>query len=560
MRAVHSRTAVAVLALLPAFAAFAQPRASAPAATPSAALPLKHAPKPTTRAISAADLMTRLYIFADDSMQGRDTGTPGNLRGLAYIASQIKALGLEPAGDNGTYFQSVPMVRRAFDPAATLMAGSTALKFGDDVIPVQFNPSMPSLAGAGVIYAGPEAAGLTEAQTKGKVLLFSRRPSGNALANPAIGGAAAVFVAGLEELGAQMRAFATRPSISMAGAGARGVQGPSAFYVSKAGATALMGGKSIDSLAVGTAGATLTNDLRPVESALDVRNVVGIIRGSDAALRNSYVAIGAHNDHVGIAPRAVDHDSLKAFNDAMWALRGKGEKPFNAAMREQIRVNLDSARAGRPARMDSIYNGADDDGSGSMGVLEIAEAIAKAPQKPKRSLLFVWHAGEERGLLGALHYTDQPTVPRDSIVAQLNIDMIGRGRAADQPLGGPTYVGLVGSRRLSTELGDLIETINGERRDRMVLDYALDANGHPENIYCRSDHFAYARYGIPVAFFYTGAHGDYHQLTDEPQYIDYPHYVTITQFIHDIALRVGNLDHRPVVDKPKPDPKGRCQQ
>ncbi|MCU0634395.1 MAG: M28 family peptidase, partial [Gemmatimonadaceae bacterium] len=347
---------------------------------------------------------------------------------------------------------------------------------------------------------------------------------------------------------------------SMAGAAARGVAGPSAFYVSRAGALALMGGKAMDSLVVGTAGATFTNDLRPTETPVDVRNVVGILRGSDPALRNSFVAIGAHNDHVGIAPRAVDHDSLKAYNDALWALRAKGEKPFSASMREQVKVDVGALRTRGPARADSVYNGADDDGSGSMGVLEIAEAFAKAPRTPKRSLLFVWHAGEERGLLGALHFTDQPTVARDSIVAQLNIDMIGRGRAEDQPLGGPTYVGLVGSRRLSTELGDLIETINGERTQKMVLDYALDANGHPENIYCRSDHFAYARYGIPVAFFYTGAHADYHQLTDEPQYIDYPHYATITQFIHDIASRVANLDHRPVVDKPKPDPKGRCQQ
>jgi hypothetical protein len=562
MRAVVPRLlSISLLALSSVRPVVAQPRAQTAAVAPApVSLPLKHAPKPTTPAITAADLMTRLYIFADDSMEGRDTGSPGNLRGLSYIVSQLKALGLEPAGEKGSYYQAVPMVRRAFDPAATLLAGGTALKFGDDFIPVQFNPAMPSLNGAGVLFAGADAAGLTVEQTKGKVLLFTQRPAGAALQSPAVGAAAAVFITGLEGLGAQMRGFATRPSIAMANAPSRGPAGPSAFFVNAAAAKALMGGAALESSTVGAAGVTIGSDVRPVETPVDVRNVVAIARGSDPALRNSYVAIGAHNDHVGVAPRAVDHDSLKAFNDAVWAAREKGEKPMNAALRDQVRLNLDSLRALRPVRRDSIFNGADDDGSGSMAVLEIAEAIARTPKKPKRSVLFVWHAGEERGLLGAMHYTDNPTVPRDSIIAQLNIDMIGRGTASDQPLGGPTYVGLVGSRRLSTELGDLVESVNSARTRKMVLDYGLDANGHPENIYCRSDHFAYARYGIPVAFFFTGVHADYHQLTDEPQYIDYPHYATITQYIGDILTRVANLDRRPVVDKPKPDPKGRCQQ
>jgi len=151
-------------------------------------------------------------------------------------------------------------------------------------------------------------------------------------------------------------------------------------------------------------------------------------------------------------------------------------------------------------------------------------------------------------------------VPRDSIVAQINIDMIGRGAARDTKGGGPNYVGLVGSRRLSTQLGDLVETVNRERRDPLVFDYALDANGHPENIYCRSDHYMYARYGIPVAFFSTGKHGDYHEVTDEPQYIDYTKLRNVTQLIHDVGKAVANLPTRPVVDGQKPDPRAQCRQ
>jgi Zn-dependent M28 family amino/carboxypeptidase len=195
-----------------------------------------------------------------------------------------------------------------------------------------------------------------------------------------------------------------------------------------------------------------------------------------------------------------------------------------------------------------------------VSVLEIAEAFAGARARPRRSVLFVWHTGEEKGLLGSQWFTDHPTVPRDSIVAQLNMDMVGRGTTADVPNGGLGYLQLIGSRRLSTELGDLVEAVNKTEKHPFTFDYAYDANGHPENYYCRSDHYMYARYGIPIVFFSTGDHIDYHQVTDEPQYIDYPHMAAVGQLVFDIANAVANLDHRPVVDKPKPDPNGTCRQ
>jgi Zn-dependent M28 family amino/carboxypeptidase len=207
-----------------------------------------------------------------------------------------------------------------------------------------------------------------------------------------------------------------------------------------------------------------------------------------------------------------------------------------------------------------VFNGADDDGSGSMAVLEVAEAFARSPTKPRRSLLFVWHTGEEGGLRGSRHFSDHPTVPRDSIVAHLNMDMVGRGGAADILGGGPDFLQLVGSRRLSTELGDLVESVNASSSRPLRFDYSMDANGHPERIYCRSDHVHYARYGIPIVFFTTGLHMDYHQLTDEPQYIDYDKLRRVAQLVYDVASRVGNLDHRVVVDKPKPDPTAPCAQ
>jgi Zn-dependent M28 family amino/carboxypeptidase len=212
-------------------------------------------------------------------------------------------------------------------------------------------------------------------------------------------------------------------------------------------------------------------------------------------------------------------------------------------------------------------NGADDDGTGSMALLEIAEAFARSNTKPKRSLLFVWHTGEELGLVGSNYFTRHPTVPRDSIVTQLNIDMIGRGGSTDAvhdlngtiTYGNPDFVEVIGSRRLSTELGDIIDDVNRKETRPLAFSRVFDATGEPHQMYCRSDHYMYARFGIPITFFFTSVHQDYHQVTDEPQYIDYTHYARIVNLVHDIADRVANLDHRIVVDKPKPDPNARCR-
>jgi hypothetical protein len=310
-------------------------------------------------------------------------------------------------------------------------------------------------------------------------------------------------------------------------------------------------------------------NLQYIEAPAPTRNVVAILPGADARLKGEYVAIGAHSDHIGMrAAGAVDHDSLHAFNSRRWFA---SENPSGARLTPEqqvalqgriadIHVNFDSLRATHPVRRDSINNGADDDGSGTVTVLEVAEAYAKGRVKPKRSILFVWHTGEEKGLLGSRYFADNPTVPRDSIVAQINIDMVGRGAARDLAAGSEKYLQLVGSRRLSTELGDLAETVNKSEPMPFTFDYAFDANGHPDNIYCRSDHYNYARYGIPVVFMTTGLHGDYHQVTDEPQYIDYPHMERVGRYVFDLSDRVADLDHRPVVDKPKPDPAGACRQ
>jgi hypothetical protein len=321
-------------------------------------------------------------------------------------------------------------------------------------------------------------------------------------------------------------------------------------------------GASPSALRPGAAGRAVSGDIRFVDDPVTdpARNVVAILRGGDPALSGQIVAIGAHSDHEGISPETMDHDSLRAFNRVMRPA-GANENPGEptAGQAAWIAAILDSLRRERPPRPDSVLNGADDDGSGSVGVLEIAEELASGP-RPKRSVLFVWHTAEELGLLGSDWFTRHPTIPRDSIVAQLNVDMIGRGGAGDIAGGGPAYLQVIGSRRLSSELGGLVDRVNAEGEHGFDVDYSFDADGHPDSYYCRSDHYMYARFGIPIVFFTTGSHPDYHQLTDEAQYIDYDKMARVTRFIAGVGLKVADLDHRIGVDKPKPDPEGVCKQ
>jgi hypothetical protein len=543
-------------------------------------LPLKYSGPPTKPEILPGDLMTRLYIFADDSMGGRQVLTDYNLKGTAYIEREVRKLGLKPAGDSGGFFQNLPVVRRTFDTASTITIGGTTYKGGADLIAMT-GGRVHQLSGAPVLFIGAvydTTAMPSLADVRGKVLVagpFVPTPGFNGQAFVRTNGfrayqemleasAGLVTTAGEQIPPAQVQQATTQPQELMASE-----DEIVSLLVTRRVMDALLGAP-IASVAKGAAGKPFTTELRFNDAPLPGRNVVAILPGSDARLRGEYITIGAHNDHIGFRQRPVDHDSLRVFNEVV---RPQGadspNRPPTAEETTRIREMLDSLRKIRPARPDSINNGADDDGSGSVSLLEIAEAFAKGSVKPKRSILFIWHAGEEAGLWGSTYFTDHPTVPRDSIIAELNMDMVGRGGASDVTgedkdgkllYGGPGYLQLVGSRRLSTELGDLVEAVNAEKNLGFKFDYAIDANGHPQNIYCRSDHAEYARYGIPVVFFTTGGHADYHQVTDEPQYIDYERMAQVSKLVFESAVKVGNLDHRVVVDHAKPDPKGACVQ
>ena len=250
------------------------------------------------------------------------------------------------------------------------------------------------------------------------------------------------------------------------------------------------------------------------------QNVVALWEGSDAALKNEMVAIGAHYDHVGTNPNAPGDDK--------------------------------------------IWNGADDDGSGTVAVLSIAEALAQSKVRPKRSVLFVWHAGEEKGLWGAEYFNKFPTVDVKNVVAQLNIDMIGRSldpakvikcgqgvQRCNEELSKANEIYVIGSEMMSSTLGAITKETN-DAYLKMSYNYKYDDPNDTERFFFRSDHFHYAVNGIPIAFWFDGVHEDYHQPEDHADKIDYQKMEKVTRTIFLTMWELSDLKERPKVDKQLP--------
>jgi len=571
--------------------------------------PYKWAPQPTVPDITANDLRTRLYQFADDSMQGRRIGELGNYKGTAYIASEFKRLGLEPGGDNGTYFQVMPVGPLGIDSStARLIVAGAPLGRTSEWIPLA--PTSGNMSGkvdfsnVAAVFAGRwgDSAPLDPATFRGKIAVFvatpaalglvarapaaipscdalpdrfgaeaaarteaAQRAAGGGAARGGRGrggpggafehdtraadaGAAGILIVALDGASPSIvdAAFHTRPAMkpsdeALAGGSVGGA------VISNAAAARIFG-KPVDQLSVGTVGQAVDGrwNYEWHISPTPARNVIAIKPGSDPARASEYVLISAHNDHVGMSPTAFDHDSLRAVN--MVTRRQGANDPVcrpTSAQQHVIDSLIAHARSIRPPRRDSIFNGADDDGSGTVILLEIAEKFAS--QNPARSIIFVSHEGEEAGLLGSRWFTDHPTIPLDSIVAALNMDMEAKGRVDQVMFGGPTSIQTLGSRRLSQQFGDIIDSVNAVRTEVMAVDKTWDVSANPMNRFCRSDQVNYVHHNVPVTYFSTGYAEDYHQVTDEPEYADYDHMARIGRFVHDIAWAVSQRKDKPAI-------------
>lgn len=279
-------------------------------------------------------------------------------------------------------------------------------------------------------------------------------------------------------------------------------------------------------------------------------NVVGMIEGTDPKLKDTYVMYGAHLDHVGYSQagngNAGSTSGCRTRSQvALDAVKAAGKTPVKGA---PAAPGAGGRGAGAPpaaaTRFDTgdyISNGADDDGSGSVTLLGVAKAYAQGP-KPKRSIVFVWHVGEEAGLLGSRYNADFPIVPLEKVQAVLNMDMVGRDDCDNLEGDFTNSVFLVGDDRISTDLHNLIIETNKTMVKPLTLDYEMNDPADPEGVYTRSDHFSYAAKGIPIAFFTTGLHPDYHRVSDSADKITYPKMARIGQLMYESGFAIAATD------------------
>jgi hypothetical protein len=284
-------------------------------------------------------------------------------------------------------------------------------------------------------------------------------------------------------------------------------------------------------------------------------NVVGMVEGTDARLKDTYVLIGAHLDHVGYSQAAAGRGSA---TDACRRRSPAAQASVVAAGRVVQRPEAARGAGGRAGggaggrgdaaavpppfdERDRISNGADDDASGSTALMAIAKAFATGPA-PRRSVVFAWHAGEETGLYGSRFNADFPAVPIDRVQAHINMDMIGRDDCDNIEGDYSNTVFVVGADRISTGLHNLIVETNATFRTPLALDFELNDPSDPENIYTRSDHYSYAVKGIPVAFFTTGLHPDYHRASDAADKILFPKMARIAQLVYQTAFSIAHSE------------------
>jgi Zn-dependent M28 family amino/carboxypeptidase len=513
-------------------------------------------------AITAAQLKDYLRFVAADEMEGRDTPSRGLNTTAKFIATQLSRWGLKPAGDDGSYFQKIALRRNRTDPAQTRAEiNGRPFHFGADFLDRE---QIAGTVGGPVVYAGNgwlikskninPYAGL---DVKDKIIVFlTGLPKGVSYGDllgkegddfvpPMMyaarnGAHGAIAIANFQALANWERS--RREAVEEGWLVIEKFQQPNgasipAITASPRMLNALFEGEKESAARIFNRGlggdAVAPFELSPDKQVsftigvksdqLFTQNVVAVLKGRDAKLKNEYVAIGAHYDHVGIG----------------------------------VSAHHEHGGAGTAAPGDSIYNGADDDGSGTVAVLAMAEAFSRAP-RPKRSILFVWHCGEEKGLWGSRYFVDNPVVPLEQIIAQLNIDMIGRSRkegdasTENAELAGPNEVYVIGSKMMSTELGLLSERANRSYL-KLKFNYKYDDSNDPNRFFFRSDHFNYAQKGIPIIFYFNGVHEDYHQPSDSSDKIDYQRMEKIVRTIYATAWELANAKNRPKVDKTLPE-------
>lgn len=469
------------------------------------------------KTITEDDLHDYLSVLSSDALQGRETGEKGQKMAAAYIAAHFQELGLSGPVKNGRnfgYYQPVKLYSAIPGEIYVKTKSGTHANFEDIIYYGQSQTTEE--VGTDIVFVG---AGTEEdfksVDVKDKAVLAVvdnprawRGPAENAKKYEA----GMLFIVNMktdeefEEYKAQLKHYLSggrlaveKPTFESKPSGVFFIKpsaGAAIFKKDFDQLTAAMadGGKGIKQIKNGKVSFSIKQNVQEVET----ENVLGYLEGTD--LKDELVVLTAHYDHVGM----------------------NGEE---------------------------VYNGADDDGSGTSAVMEIAEAFVKAKNEgngPRRSMLFMLVTGEEKGLLGSEYYASNPVFPLKNTIVDLNIDMIGR--IDPEHKDDPNYIYLVGSDRLSTELHEISEKVN-DTFSQLELDYTYNDEGHPDRIYYRSDHWNFAKNNVPIIFYFNGVHEDYHKPTDTIDKINFDMLTKRAKLVYYTAWVLANRDERPVVDK-----------
>jgi Peptidase family M28 len=486
-----------------------------PAVLPAqTAAPLKSA----AGTITPADIRHRIGIIADDSMMGRDTPSPGLEKTAQYVADQFQRFGLKPGGENGTWFQRYTISRRRLDPAESHVGFMIHGKHvhADLTRDARYSfgvvPPKEVMAPAVLLGGTYSPEDVRRMDVRGKAVLvvldYGKPLPTTTLAilqGLAAGGAAGVVIVSNRDSATFGRMVAAPPPTRT------GVDGlndgiPPVVEVHQRALGEVFAEAGIRPDEIRAAGTVVARPLPELTIAFGLKdevigsatapNTIGILEGSDPRLKNEYMVFSAHMDHVGVA-----------------GPNGTGGCTARGA--------------------DSICNGADDDGSGTVGVIELAEAFTRPGARPRRSVIFMTVSGEEKGLYGSSYFTQYPTVPLSQVVADLNIDMIGRNW--------PDTIVAIGKEH--SDLGQTLNRIAGLHKNLNMA--PIDDRWPEENFYFRSDHYNFAKHGVPILFFFNGVHPDYHEVTDSPEKIDTDKMSRILQLLFYLGQDVANSPNRP---------------
>ncbi len=480
-------------------------------------------PKPYASTITDADLKRHLHIVAGADMEGRETATAGERKAAAYIENHFKSLGLLP-GNEGSYLQHFPVYRDSLTVSSMVVNGQP-MKGGEQFQPnVLYTPesrmffSEVTYAGYGVVDSVYDSYGKSSVAGKAVLLVeggpptvkwisgrFSPTSTAAKVNHARSRGASAIFIV-VNGIAPPLSGPRMYTSIF------RDTQYPPTYMITDQAAERLVGSgwaamkESLKSEKPEPKAfkAEVSISFEKTIQNLQAANVLGVLEGTDK--KDEYLVITAHYDHLG-------------------------------------------------KRGDVIYYGANDDGSGTVSVLEMAEAFAKAKAEgkgPRRSVIFMTVSGEEKGLWGSAYFAAHPTVNPDKITANLNIDMVGRVDIDRKKPDSLNYVYVVGDDKISSESTPLGEAING-KYTKLGLDYKFNDPKDPQRIYYRSDHYNFAKIGIPIIFYTDGVtKPDYHRPTDTPDKINYPLLAKRAQLVFYTAWEMANRENLMKRDLPLP--------